>query len=148
MKKSCLVSILTLQMFCLFGGGDYVLFFKPPAAYGSSWARGQIGAAAEISATATLDPSHTWDLCHSLQHNWILNSLSKPRNWTCILTILCQVFNHWATMGTPLQVFFGVLIFYYCWFTMFCQFLPYSKVTQTYTHIYVRVCVCVYFTNI
>ena len=26
----------------------------------------------------------------------------------------------------------------YCsWFTMFCQFLPYSKVTQSYIHIYI-----------
>ena len=39
-----------------------------PVAYGSSWVRGQIGAAAEAyaTATATPDPRCTCDLHHSL----------------------------------------------------------------------------------
>ena len=36
-------------------------------------------------------------------------------------------------------------IFYYSWFTRFCQFLLYSKVTQLYVYMCVCVCVvCVY----
>jgi len=36
-------------------------------------------------AIATWDPSHVWDLYHSSQQHPILNSLSKARDWTCIL---------------------------------------------------------------
>ena len=51
-----------------------------PVAYGSSRARGQIGAAAEACATATAipDPSPTCDLRHSLRQCRSLNSLLKP----------------------------------------------------------------------
>ena len=47
-----------------------------PVAYGSSWARGQIGAAAEAYATstATLDLKHATS--YGRQH-WIPNPLSK-----------------------------------------------------------------------
>ena len=44
----------------------FFLFFKAASvAYGSSWARGRIRAAAEacITATAILDLSHICDLC-------------------------------------------------------------------------------------
>ena len=55
-----------------------------PTAYGSSWAKGQIGAiaAAYATAMATLDPSHLCDLCCSCQ---ILNPLSEARDRTHIL---------------------------------------------------------------
>ena len=45
------------------------IFMAAPAAYGSTQARGQIGAAAGAytTATATLDLSHICDLCPSLQ---------------------------------------------------------------------------------
>ena len=41
----------------------FFLFRATPAAYGSSQARGQIRATAEVYATAkaTSDPSHIWD---------------------------------------------------------------------------------------
>ena len=36
-------------------------------------------------ATATLDPSHFFDLHHSSQEHWILNPVSKARDQTCNL---------------------------------------------------------------
>ena len=64
------------------------LFRAAPVAYRSSWARGQIGAAAASLATGTAIwyPSCVYDLCHSLKQCWILNPLSKARNQNCILT--------------------------------------------------------------
>ena len=69
-------------------GSSHIFFFRAAhAAYGSSQARGLIGATAAVAcatATATQDPScHP---CHSLQQCWILNPLSKARDRTCILT--------------------------------------------------------------
>ena len=54
--------------------------------------------------------SHTWDLSYiyDLHHNswqhWILNPLSKARDWTHIFMDTSQVRYHWATAGTPLIV--------------------------------------------
>ena len=55
-----------------------------PVAYGNSWARGQIRAAAEANATATamLDPSCICDLPCSLLQHWILNPLREARGQT------------------------------------------------------------------
>ena len=36
-------------------------------------------------ATATLNPSHFFDLHHSSQEHWILNPVSKARDQTCNL---------------------------------------------------------------
>ena len=41
---------------------------------------------ARSTAMATLDPSYLCDLHHSMQPRWILNTLSKARDRTCILT--------------------------------------------------------------
>ena len=57
-----------------------------PVAYGRSQPGGQIGAAAVAYATATPDPSHICDLCHSLQQRQIFNPLSEARDGTHILT--------------------------------------------------------------
>ena len=35
---------------------------------------------AYTTGTAMLDPSHIFDLCHSLWRHWILNSLSEARD--------------------------------------------------------------------
>ena len=58
-------------------------------AYGSSHARGRIRAAsgAYTTATATMDPSHICDLCHSLQQCWVLNPVNEARNRTRILMV-------------------------------------------------------------
>ena len=52
-----------------------------PVAHESSWARGQIGAAAKTYATAMtiLDRSHICDQHHSLQQHRILNLLNEAR---------------------------------------------------------------------
>ena len=66
-----------------------------PAAYGSSWVRGGIGAAAPAYtiATATWDPSCICDLHHSSWHCQILNPLSEARDGTLILKDTSQVLN-------------------------------------------------------
>ena len=64
-------------------------FFKTaPVAYGTSLARGRIGAAAEAytTATATLDQSRICDPHHHLQQCQILNALSEARGRTHNLT--------------------------------------------------------------
>ena len=58
----------------------FFFFFRAaPVGYGSSGARGHIGATAEDCTipTATLDPSHIWDLCSSL---WQCQTLSQGWN--------------------------------------------------------------------
>ena len=69
----------------------FFFFFFFFTAYGSSWARGWIGAAVATYATATAmqDLSYIYDLCHSLWQHQILNPLSKARDWTWILMTLC-----------------------------------------------------------
>ena len=61
----------------------FVFFRAETVTYGSSQARGQIGA--YITATVTPDPSHNCDLHHSSQQRQIFNPLSEARNRTCIL---------------------------------------------------------------
>ena len=61
-------------------------------------ARGRIRAtAANLTATETQDPSHICDLPHSSgQQRWILNPLSKVRDWTTSLWMLVGFVNRWA----------------------------------------------------
>ena len=40
---------------------------------------------AYTTATATQDPSHIYDLCHSPWQHWILNTPRKARDRTCVL---------------------------------------------------------------
>ena len=69
-------------------------------------ARSQIRAAA-ATATATQDPSHIFDLHHSLQQCQIPNPLSEARDWTHILMDTSQIRFCCATMGIPAN---GMLI--------------------------------------
>ena len=73
----------------------FPLFTATPWSYGSSWARGRIGAATVVytTATAILDLSHIFELHLQLAAMWILNPLSEARDQTCILMRLCQVLN-------------------------------------------------------
>ena len=66
----------------------FFLFMATPVAYGSSQARGQIRAAAEVYITAmpTLDPSCICSLLHSLWQCQILKPLSDVGDRTHILT--------------------------------------------------------------
>ena len=50
------------------------------------------------------DPSLICNLYHSSQQRWILNPLSKARDWTYILMDTSQVHYHWAMRETP-QIF-------------------------------------------
>ena len=68
---------------------------------------------AYTTATATPDLSPICDLGFSLQQCWLLNSLSKARNWTCILILLVEFFTCWATMGTSFSFSFFPFLFPY-----------------------------------
>ena len=70
----------------------FLLFRATPVAYGSSQARGQIGAVA--TATATQDLSHDCDLNHSSWQCWILNPLNEAMDrtmssWIIVGFIIC-----------------------------------------------------------
>ena len=66
-----------------------------PAAYGSSQARGRMGAAAEAytAATAATDPSPSHNLHHSPRPRQILNSLREAKDQTRILKDTSWVLN-------------------------------------------------------
>ena len=71
-------------------------------AYGSSQARGPLGATAASldTATATQDPSCVCELHHSSWQWWILNPLSEARDRTCNLLVPSWICFCCATMGT------------------------------------------------
>ena len=72
------------------------LFRAAPAAYGSFQASGQIKLQllACTTATAMPDPSHVFDLYHSLWQHWIFNPLIEARDQTCILMNASQIHFH------------------------------------------------------
>ena len=53
---------------------------------------------AYATTRAIPDPSHIWDLCHSLQQCQIFNPLSEARGWACILMDTSSLL---AIMGIP-----------------------------------------------
>ena len=57
---------------------------------------------AYITATATPDLSHIYNLHCGSQQCWILNPLSEARDWTCIFMDTSWIRCHCATMGTTL----------------------------------------------
>ena len=77
-------------------------FRAAPVAYGSSQAKGQIGAAAAgyTTATAMPDPSHFCNLHHSSWQCRILNPLSKAKDWTCIFMGASQIHFWLAANGS------------------------------------------------
>ena len=79
---------LFFLLVCLFVLFCFV-FTATHVPYGSSWAKGQVGAAParllQITATATPEPSHLCDLSYSLWQCWILNPVNKARDQTRIL---------------------------------------------------------------
>ena len=60
------------------------------------------------TATAMWDPSHVYNLHHSLWQRWILNPLSEARIESLSSWILVRLVTsyHWTTMGTPHTFFF------------------------------------------
>ena len=55
------------------------------------------------------DPSHVCN--HSSWQCWMLNLLSKARDWTCVLMDTSQIRFCWVTMGTPCVVYFYISCF-------------------------------------
>ena len=66
---------------------------------------------AYATATAVPDPSCICDLHHISWQHWILNPLSKARDWTCVLMDTSQVDYRWAMMGTPSFAYFKIELF-------------------------------------
>ena len=92
---------LELSPSCTFVFFSFLFRAAPEAAYGSSQASGQIGAATTsyTTATATQDPSCIRNLPRSLQQRRILNPLSVARDRTHILRDTSQVFNPLSHKG-------------------------------------------------
>ena len=95
------LSLLRIMLKSLSVSLSLFLFRNTPTAYGSSQARGRIGALA-----AGLYHSHSntrskpvCDLHHSSWQHWILDPLNKARDRTCILMDIIQICFHWAKMG-------------------------------------------------
>ena len=83
----------------------FFLFRAAPVAYGSSWARGQIRAAAASLCHSHGNPRFICDLHHSSWQHQILSPLSGARGQTHILWILVGFLSCWATTGTTLFAF-------------------------------------------
>ena len=77
----------------------FFLFMAAPVAYGNSQAKGWTGAAAEpyVTATATLNWSHIWDLYLSLEQWGSLTPRARSGIEPASPQTLCQVLNCWAT---------------------------------------------------
>ena len=89
-----------------------------PAAYGRSQDHIQIRAAAEAhsTATATLDPSLSCDLCHSLWQPQIFCPLSKARDWTQVLMDTKRFLTHGDAKRTP-ELFLNCFFFFSLFFS-------------------------------
>ena len=99
-------------------------------AYGSFWARGEIGAIAEAYTTAIAkwDRNCVCDLHHSSQQCCILNPLSKAGDRTKSSWILVGFLTHWAMTGTLAVI--GLML----WFgSCSCVFLSVACVPPFWT---------------
>ena len=97
----------------------FLLFRATTAAFGSSQARGQIGAAAASPhhwGCADASPCnwgselHLW-LHHSSQQCQILDPLKEARDQTHMLMDTSRVCYHWTTTGTPKNTFYCLFWF-------------------------------------
>ena len=64
------------------------------------------------TATAILDLSRIYNLCHSLRQHWIPNPLSEARDWTRNLIVPSRIHFHCTTTGTPCSCFVFVFVFF------------------------------------
>ena len=78
-----------------------LLFRATPAAYGSSQARGRIGAAAASLCHSNAGSEPVWNLHHSSWQCWIPNPLSKARDRIHILLDINQTHFCCTTAETP-----------------------------------------------
>ena len=90
-----------------------LVFRAAPAAYGSSQARGQIGAkAASIHHSQRIQElNHICDLHHSSQQRWIPDPLSEARDQICILMDTSRIHFCCITMGTRAGSKFSLSLF-------------------------------------
>ena len=65
---------------------------------------------ADTTATAAQDLSRVCDLHHSSRQCQVPDPLSKARNQTCILMDASWIHFHCATMGTPINAFFLMIL--------------------------------------
>ena len=77
-KVYTLVKKLKMSLFLFFFLGLHLRHMDVPRLGVES----ELQLPAYTTATATLDPSHIFDLCRSLRQHWILNLLSKVRDQT------------------------------------------------------------------
>ena len=108
----CGTSLILFLSFFVFCFCFCLIFRTAPAAYGSSRLRveSELQLPAYTTATETQDPSHVCELHHSSWQHQIPNPLSKARDQTSILMDTSQIRFHWATMGTPWNIFLYVYL--------------------------------------
>ena len=63
---------------------------------------------AYATAIATLDTSHICDLWHRFQQCWILNPLSRAKDWIGILIDICWVLNPLNHNGNSRKLIFSI----------------------------------------
>ena len=81
-----------------------LLLTTAPVAYGSSQARGQIGAAAAHQRHSHSNEGsklHLWSTYTTYGNNESLTHWASPRDWTCVLMDTNHIRFCWATTGTP-----------------------------------------------
>ena len=80
-----------------------------------SQARGLIGAVNDglCKSHSNRDPSRIWDPHHSSWQRWVLNPLSKVRDWTRNLIVPSQIRFRCATTGTPRKLSLTVILTLY-----------------------------------
>ena len=118
---SCVHLVFSLSLSFL---PSFLLSFFLSDSYGRThgiWqfpGRGQSELRPPVYTTATQYLSCICDLHHSPWQHWILNPLSKARDWNCNLMDTSQVQYCWAIMGTPNSLFLSFFFFFFflCFF--------------------------------
>ena len=91
----------------------FLVFRALPKAYGSSQARGRIGAVPASLHHSLSNARSKPCLWPTPQLTAILDPLSEARDWNHILMDTSQDHYHWATTGTSHSLYFKMLPFYF-----------------------------------
>jgi len=117
--KGSIFFSLGLSFVLLFFFFFFCLFRATPVAYGSSQARGQIGATAASHSHSHNNPwseQHLWPITQ-LMATWILNPVNEARDQTHVLMDPSWFCYCWATTGTPSPLFFCTFYSHQCSYT-------------------------------